>query len=109
MKEIINFIPRTVAECRQLLEDIKGKDAAQVADRYNRMCDLDKGEIEILVKLIESQIGAQAPMVEPEPVQQEENEVPAEEQAPEAEETPAEEEVEEEAPVEEEPKKASKK
>ena len=103
MKEIINFIPRTAAECRQLLADIKGKDAAQVEDRYNRMHDLNKGEIEALVKLIEDQIGEQAPVAEPEPAQEEP-------EAPEAEDAPAAEEaVEEEEPVQEEPKKASKK
>jgi len=98
MKELVNFIPKTFAECKSLLARIKGQTSATVEDRYQGVAELDEDEIKALVALLEAQIGETTAEPAPAP------EAPAEE-APASEGAKAE----EEAPKKVAPKKSVKK
>ena len=102
MKELVNFIPKTFAECKSLLARIKGQTSATVEDRYQGVAELDEEEIKALVALLEAQIGETTAEHAPAP------EAPAEE-APASEEAKAEEEAPKEAPKKVAPKKSVKK
>ena len=61
MPELLNFIPRTANECRELVKDIDGKSSATLTDRYGNTEELSADNIGELVKLIKDQIGEKSP------------------------------------------------
>ena len=67
MKQLTNFIPKTPAECRELLIALQNNpEGVEISDRYGNMEKLDAEEIKSLCGLIEAQIGkpAEAPAAE---------------------------------------------
>ncbi len=63
MKELINFIPKTVSECRRLLDDLRAhRDGVSVPDRYGFIGDLTKDEATTLIDLVSNQIGEKKEM-----------------------------------------------
>lgn len=67
MKQLTNFIPKTPAECRELLIALQNNpEGVEISDRYGNMEKLDTEEIKSLCGLIEAQIGkpAEAPAAE---------------------------------------------
>ena len=66
MSQLVNFIPRTTEQCRQLLIDLRdNRDGIAIADRYGRIDALNASEIKALIELIENQIGEKTPEKEP--------------------------------------------
>lgn len=62
MKELINFIPRTVAECRNLLVTLRDNpEGVSIADRDGSIDVLNSEEIKTLASLVERQIGEKTP------------------------------------------------
>lgn len=62
MKELVNFIPRTLSECKRLLKELgDNRDGYALADRYGNIDVLNAEEIKALIALLEAQIGAPAP------------------------------------------------
>lgn len=62
MKELINFIPRTVAECRNLLVTLRDNpEGVSIADRDGCIDVLNSEEIKTLASLVERQIGEKTP------------------------------------------------
>ncbi len=63
MKQLVNFIPRTAAECRALLSWLsESEGGVSVTDRYGNTHELNTDETKELISLIESQIGEKAPL-----------------------------------------------
>jgi hypothetical protein len=68
MSQLVNFIPRTTEQCRQLLIDLRdNRDGIAIADRYGRIDALNASEIKALIELIENQIGEKTPEKAPAP------------------------------------------
>lgn len=66
MKELVNFIPKSFEECRELLVALRNHpDGVEIPDRYGEMGKLGAIEIKALVKLIENQIGEKTSKAEP--------------------------------------------
>lgn len=59
MKQLVNFIPRTIQECKVLLNTISeaGDEGLVLPDRYGKFENLSKEESKELASLIISQIG----------------------------------------------------
>ena len=74
MKELLNFIPRTVQECRALLIELRDNpEGVSIADRNGKIDVLNAEEIKALVKLVESQIGEKTPRKTTQKAQKNEN------------------------------------
>ena len=66
MKELVNFIPRTLSECKRLLKELgDNRDGYALADRYGNIDVLNAEEIKALSDLLEAQIGEPATAQEP--------------------------------------------
>ncbi len=62
MKQLVTFIPRTVAECRNLLSDLRAhRDGHSFPDRYGFIDTFSAEEITELIGLIKAQIGDKTP------------------------------------------------
>lgn len=61
MKELVNFIPKTLSECKSLLKELgDNRDGCALADRYGKIDVLNAEEIKALIALLEAQIGGPA-------------------------------------------------
>lgn len=73
MKQLVNFIPKSVAECRALLVKIRdGNAETEYTDRDGNVCTLSAAEAVELTRLVESQIGEKTP-VRPAPAKERKN------------------------------------
>lgn len=62
MAELINFIPKTLKECRELLVTLRDNpEGVSLADRNGNIDVLNASEIKSLARLTESQIGEKTP------------------------------------------------
>ena len=81
MSQLTNFIPKTTAECRSLLETLNGHTAGMLTltDRYGHTEDFSPKESRSLAELITAHIGYEAPKPAEAPaVPEETKEAPAE-------------------------------
>lgn len=62
MKELIDFIPRTVAECRSLLVTLRDNpEGTTIVNRFGDILPIDAQECKTLASLVERQIGEKTP------------------------------------------------
>lgn len=66
MSQLVTFIPKTMQECRELLEKLSAhREGMTVTDRLGYTTELTSDDVARLIALIEGQIGEKAPMAAP--------------------------------------------